>query len=232
MEKVIYVLAWPGGDRPAGLDELLRGEVAARLLDRGAHRITVNVVDERVAPAAALRMTCTEAPMEAMVSVWVDSANGPLRAPFDDAVGLAGGLVGAYRVTESVPLVHRATAPDGCVDGMAQVVFFRRPADLPVDDFLHRWLDRHTQVAIDTQSTFSYVQHPLPRALTAGAPAWDAIVEECFPWGAMDDPAVFYDAVGDPERLARHQQEMIASVTGFIDLAAIEVVPTTRYDVA
>jgi hypothetical protein len=232
MEKVIYVLSWPGGDRPAAVAELLRGEVAARLLDRGAHGVTVNVVDERVAPAAGLRMVSTAAPMEAMVSVWMDSANGPLRAPFDDAVALPGGLVGAYLVTESVPLVHRSSAPDGRVDGLAQVVFFRRPADLDAEAFLERWLGHHTQVAIDTQSTFSYVQHPLPRPLTTGAPPWDAIVEECFPTGAMTDPEVFYDAVGDPERLARHQREMMASVTGFIDLAHIEVIPTTRYDVA
>lgn len=228
MDKVIYALR--GG--PADLGERLRGEVAARLLDLGAHHLTINVVDEHVARAAGLRMASSGRPLVAAVSMRVPSADDGPRAPFDDAVALAGAEVAAYLVDETVPLPHRALAdaPLGRVAGMAQVVCFRRRPDLTHEAFLDRWLGHHTQVAIDTQRTFSYVQNVVVRALTAGADPWDAIVEECFPAEAMDDPAVFFDAVGDPDRLARHQSAMFESVQSFIDLSAIDVVPTSRYD--
>jgi hypothetical protein len=56
--------------------------------------------------------------------------------------------------------------------------------------------------AIEMQSTFGYVRNEVVRALTPDAPPWDAIVEENFPIGALHDPAVFYDAVGDPRKVA------------------------------
>lgn len=232
MEKVIYTISHPEAAAAGALGERLRGEVAARLLDLGGRQISIDVADERVAPAAGLRMASSAHPLDALVSVWIDSANDPLRQPIDDAVALAGGHRGAYLVTESVPLPHRAPAdaPDGRVDGMAQVVCFRQRADISHDAFLDRWLGHHSQVAVATQSTFSYVQNVVVRRLTPDAEPWDAIVEECFPAAAMDDPAVFFDAAGDAERLARHQRTMFESVESFIDLAAIDVVPTTRYD--
>ena len=55
--------------------------------------------------------------------------------------------------------------------------------------------------AIETQSTFGYVRNEIVRALTPDAPRWHAIVEENFPLGALTDPAVFYDAAGDPAKL-------------------------------
>jgi hypothetical protein len=232
MEKVIYVLSWPDGERPGSVGETLRGPVAAELRALGGHHVTVNVVDHHVEPAAGLRMISTDAPAEALVSVWLDSANDPLRAPFDAVVASVGARTATYLVTESVPLVHRAEGADGRVDGMAQVVFLCRREGQSTEEWLDIWLTSHTQIAIDTQDTFSYVQNVVTRVLTPGAPAWDAIVEECFPAAAMTDPAVFFDAVGDDERLARHRQEMFASVQRFIDLARIEVIPTSRYDVA
>ena len=42
--------------------------------------------------------------------------------------------------------------------------------------------------------------------------------------------AAFYDAVGDPERQAANARTMFESVQRFIDLSAIDVIPTSRYD--
>lgn len=226
----MYVLSWAERERPAEVERMVRDEVVPRLHELGAHQVTLNVADHHVEPAAGLRMVSTDAPADALMSVWVDSANDPLRAPFDDVVALMGARTTAYLVTESVPLVHRATAPDGRVDAMAQVVFLCRREGQSTEEWLDIWLTSHTQIAIDTQATFSYVQNVVTRVLTPGAPAWDAIVEECFPPAAMTDPAVFFDAVGDDERLARHQRVMFESVQRFIDLARIEVIPTSRYD--
>lgn len=227
MEKVIYCLA--AGDRPADeLGEALRGPVVDRLVERGAHGVEVHVADAEVAPAAGLRIASSPTPADALVSVWVDSATDHLRAPFDEAVGAAGPAA-AYLVTESCPLPAPPTAPGARTEGMTQVAFLCRPEALPVGDWLALWLDRHTPIAIALQDTFLYVQNVVTRVLTPGATAWDAIVEEGFPAAAMTDPHVFFDAVGDDERLARHQQEMFDSVQRFIDLSKIDVLPTSRH---
>jgi len=54
-------------------------------------------------------------------------------------------------------------------------------ADLDEATWLARWQDDHTQVAIDTQSTFGYTQNAVVRALTEDSPPISAIVEELFP---------------------------------------------------
>jgi hypothetical protein len=117
------------------------------------------------------------------------------------------------------------------------MALLRRPADQTRDDFLGAWLDHHTQVAIETQSTFSYTQHVTVRPLTVtGATTPDAaldpidgIVEECFPTAAMTDPHVFFAAVGDDERLRNHTSRMVASTSAFLDYDRIDVIPTSRY---
>jgi len=232
MEKVIYTISFVDEPGAPQVGDRLRGEVAARLLDLGAHALQFNVADDDVSAADGLRMTTSEAPADAFASIWVDSAADHLRSPYDAAIALAGGRQAAYLVTESVPIRNTQfpAAPGERTPGMAQVVCFRHPKDLPEADFLELWLGSHTQIAIDTQDTFSYVQNVVQRVLTPGAPAWHAIVEECFPAAAMFDPEVFFDAVGDPERLARHGQIMLESVQRFIDFDAIDVIPTSRYD--
>ena len=231
MEKVLYVLSVPGGLTSEAVDDL-RGPVAAALRDRGAHAIQVNVADADVAPAAGLRMDMSGSPADAVLHVWVDSATDHLRRPFDEVVlAVPDATVSAYLVTESVPLRNERfpVEPGARTPGMAQLAFLRRPDGLSVDDWLAIWLGSHTQVALDLQDTFAYVQNVVTRVLIEGPTTWHAIVEECFPADAMTDPAVFFDAVGDPGRLARHQREMFESVQRFIDLSIIDVVPTSRY---
>ena len=233
VEKVLYVLSYPGGAAPGGLARRLCGELAERLVAFGAHGVQVNVADHDVARAAGLRIAMSPAPAHAVVQVWVDSATDHLRAPFDGAVAAAssGATVSAVLVTESVPLVNtrHPVAPGERTPGMAQLAFLRRPDGLAVDEWLRIWLGTHTQVALDLQDTFAYVQNVVTRELIAGPTAWHAIVEECFPDAAMDDPHVFFDAVGDDERLDRHRRQMFESVQRFVDLSVIDVVPTSRY---
>ncbi|MFN8017410.1 MAG: EthD domain-containing protein [Acidimicrobiales bacterium] len=232
MEKVLYVLSFPDG-RPDGLTASLVGDLAPALVDAGAHHVQVNVADADVAGATRLRMDASGAPADAVLGVWVDSANDQLRAPIDDAIraGCPGADLSAYLVTESVPMANtRFPAALGeRTHGMAHLAFIRRRPDLEVDEFLQTWLGSHTQVAIELQDTFAYVQHVVARVLVPGPVEWHAVVEECFPEAAMTDAHAFFDAVGDDERLARHQREMFESVQRFIDLSMLDVVPTSRY---
>jgi hypothetical protein len=233
MEKVLYVLAHPVGSVPADLTKHLAGPLADELLALGAKGVQVNVADHDVSAAGGLRMTMSPSPANALVAVWIDTAVDHRRGPFDDAVRAAApdAELSAYLVTESVPLdgAAHAAPPGERWPGMAQLAFLRRPEGMAVEDWFDVWLESHTHVALELQQTFAYVQNVVVRTLIPGATVWHAIVEECFPAEAMADPHVFFDAVGDDEKLARHQREMFESVQRFIDLSIIDVVPTSRY---
>ena len=233
MEKVLYVLWREPGCTGDELRDTLVGRLAPTLLAAGAASVQVNVADAAIEPAAGLRQTTAVGPVDAVVGVWVDSAIDDRRKPFDDAVGTTPGVArfAAYLVTESEPLRNTAHPPDehGRTPGFAQLVFLRCPARLTHEAWVARWHDHHTDVALDTQSTFRYVQNVVTRRLTPDAPAVDAMVEECFPAGAMSDPHVFFDAEGDDDKLRRNLSAMVESVSAFLDLDNLDVVPTSQY---
>ena len=102
-------------------------------------------------------------------------------------------------------------------------------ADLDRARFIDIWYSVHRQVAIETQSTFSYVRNEVVRALTPDAPAWDAIVEEGFPIEALDDPRVFYDAVDDEALFRENLQKMVESAGSFLDLERVSSHPMSHY---
>jgi hypothetical protein len=231
MEKVVYVVVAGGASTAEELGSRLLSEVAPSLVAGGALGVQVNVVDEAVRPAHGHRIASSAHPADAVVSLWVHSAADRLRSWADAAIGAAAGAMAAYLVTESVPLPNtRHPAPDGePTPGFAQVAFLQRPAHLPEAAWRRAWLEEHTPIAIETQDTFLYVQNVVVRPLTGGAPPWAGIVEECFPAAAMTDPHAFFDAVGDDDRLRANQQAMYESCARFIDLATIDVLPTSRH---
>jgi hypothetical protein len=228
MEKVLYLLNAGEGTPGNRLREQVVDDVAPRLLAIGAHRVQVNVIDSDVEAAAGTRMRSGTGPCpDALVSVWVDSANAPLRAPYDDALREVDAAVVAYLVTESAPLPGDAV--DGRRPGYTQVSFLQRPGRLDEQSWLDHWHDHHTQVAIDTQATSRYVQNLVVRPLTSGAPPCTAVVEETFPAKAMTDQSVFFDAVGDDVRRQANAERLMASVQAFLDFDLIDVVPTSEY---
>ena len=189
----------------------------------------IGVVDEDVAPAASLRMETTKPSITGLVSIWADTSIR--RRPFEEVLqGAVARLVG-YLVTESEPIVNtKHVAADGQrTPGMYQVVLLRKPPRLSHEQWLEIWLGSHTQVAIDTQSTFGYRQNVIVRPLTPAAPPCDAIIEEYFPAEAMTDPMVFYDAAGDEAKRKRHEKAMLDSVMRFIDFDKIDRIPMSEY---
>ena len=76
MEKVLYLVNAREGTSGDRVRELLLVDVAPRLLAAGAHQVQVNVMDSGVEAAAGTRMRSGTGPCpDALVSVWVDSAN-------------------------------------------------------------------------------------------------------------------------------------------------------------
>ncbi len=164
-----------------------------------------------------------------MVSLWIDSANAPLRAAYDAVLRECDAGVEAYLVTESAPLPGDPI--DGRRPGFTQVSFLQRPDRLDEPSWLAHWHDHHTQVAIDTQATSRYIQNRVVRPLTPDAPPCSAVVEECFPAEAMTDQAVFFDAVGDDARRQANAEALMSSVMAFLDFDLIDVVPTSEFAV-
>ncbi|WP_200174897.1 EthD domain-containing protein [Tomitella cavernea] len=241
MEKVIYAL-WRDdgageGDVAArdAFSAALRGPVAERIAAVGARGVQVCADDGAVADAP-LRLTTFDRPVSAFVAVWLDRCQGPERRRIEEILQSHAGRAEGWLVTESVPMAM--PAPDGCgagarVRGFTGVALLRRPDGMDAEHWRARWQDHHTQVAIDVQGTFGYVQNLVIRAVTDGAPPLAAIVEEQFPDAAKSDIYAFYGV--DRERddakaeLKRRTDAMGASTTTFGAAEKIDVVPTSRY---
>ena len=229
MEKVLYPL-WKSDAIDADeFRERLLNDLAPALLKLGVRGQRLSVADSEVAAADALRIENAWPVMDAMISVWLDSS--VLRAPVEQLLAQHCNRLAGYLVTESEPIVNTRHPPEvgARTFGMAQVVFLQRPQRLGQQQWLEIWLDSHTQVAIDTQSTFGYRQNVVVRALTYGAPAFDAIVEENFPPEAMTSQHAFF-AAEDNQTLAANSRAMMESCTRFIDFDKIDVIPTSEYN--
>ena len=167
---------------------------------------------------------------DAMLSLWVDSAH--VAASWEAFIDTHVARMTAYLVAEAEPLRNQRahpTEPGERMYGMCHVVFLSTPEAMSQEDFLSTWKDSHTQVAIDTQSTFGYRQNLVVRKLTEDARPCEAIVEENFPPEAMTDDHAFYDTGGDEAVLEKHMQAMMASCVRFIDLEKIDVIPMSEY---
>ncbi|WGY00033.1 hypothetical protein QI633_15970 [Nocardioides sp. QY071] len=213
--KVIAALHGPG---PALLKPAFRAEVAAT----GATRLQVNVDDDEVAPAMRFG---PGTPITAVVTAWTDRDPAPLL----DVVRRHDPDVHAWSVDEREPLVPPAVADGARTDALANLAFLRRPAAMPHAAWLADWLDRHTQVAIDTQGTFGYVQNPVVAHLTDGGRDVAGIVEELFPMAAMADQHAFYGSGGDDEELQRRFTMLMDSCARFGAAEGLDLVPTSRY---
>jgi len=232
MEKVIYAL-WRGTDQPREtFNRRLRTEVAQRLATTpGVRGVRVNVPDADVERAASLRNMATQPQMDAVVQLWLDVSHGKFRAPVDAILSEVAPRLAAWLVTESEIIANRLhPAREGeRTAGWSQVCFLQRPARLTYEQWLSNWHGLHTQVAIDTQSNFEYVQNTIVRPLLGETLPYGAMVEECFPADAMDNPAVFFDAVGDEEKYRRNTAAMAESCARFIDYVQVDVIPTSQY---
>ncbi|OZA55499.1 MAG: hypothetical protein B7X78_10680, partial [Sphingomonadales bacterium 39-62-4] len=114
--------------------------------------------------------------------------------------------------------------------GWSQASFISFRPDMTREAAIAHWHTHHTRVAIETQSNFEYVQNLIVRPLTENAPAYDAIVEECFPLEALDQPEAFYDAMGNAAKFDANLAAMMDSCAGFIDFTRIDVIPTSQFD--
>ncbi|MGF7148171.1 hypothetical protein FHS96_001780 [Sphingomonas zeicaulis] len=230
MEKLIYALWRDEAEPRVAFNDRLLGAVAAELAPH-TRALRINVQDESVATGSSPHFIVTQPQMEAMVQMWVDTAYPPARAPIEKALARVAPRYEGWLVSESIPLPNSACPPGLPTDGFAQVVFIEKPAALDHETWRRNWQDGHTDVAVETQSNFEYVQNLVVRPLTEGAGPYAAVVEECFPLAARTDKALFYDAVGDAARLEANEARMMASCANFIGEKGCDCIPMRQYQI-
>lgn len=217
--KLIFALH--GSDlSPALRDPGLRD----RLRDLGVRRLQVNLDDADVA-AAPLRFG-PGTPITGVVSLWSDDLDEHVVV---DAIRAVDPTADGWEVEERLPIVPPETADGERADALANIAFLRRPAAMSPEDWLEDWLERHTDVAIETQGTFGYVQNPVIAPITPGAPDVAGIVEELFPMAGMTDSHAFYGSGGDADELNRRFTRLMESVARFGADHGLDLVPTSRY---
>jgi hypothetical protein len=219
MEKLVYLLLGPAGTVDPAVATALRDRTVPAMHELGAHSVQVNVTDAALGHPFGVDPEPGTDQILASVAVWVDSAEGSRAGSTLPDPGGRGAAWHGWLVCESEPMPNRAhpPGPDGRVAGFAQLVALIRPGHLSWSEWRQIWQGGHTPVAVNTQSSFRYVQNVVFRAVTPGAPAYAAVVEECFPMEAAKDLHVFFDAVGDDARLARHMAAMSESCDRFMD---------------
>ena len=225
MEKVMVALRAETAD-DQWVDRLC-GPVATALLELDLPGLVIHVRDAPVRDSL-MTLTTLDPPVQALVSLWVQQHYGEQLRRAVDILEPAAEQVAAYLVTESAPLPPPSTPPGHRCPGLANIALLRRPAQMDETTWLTRWQRDHTPVAIDTQSTFGYVQNYVVRPLTPDAPPVSAIVEELFPIDAVHSLHAFFGATDDAD-LADRMGRMIASTSAFGANENIETVPTGRY---
>lgn len=224
----MVLLAVDGVEIPDSLRSEISGPVAEELRHRGASRIQLNVVDPSLGPPHGIPPSRDLFQLAAMVSYWVPAA-GEHGVHGDLLPAIGGGEWHGYLVVEALRLAGPPAPPGGerCT-GFTQVVPLTVPGGMSWAEWRRRWQGSHTDVAIETQSSFRYVQNVVVRPLDDRAPAFAAVVEESFPLAAASDTAVFYDAEGDPERLELHSARMMKSCATFMD-GSVPIAWTAEY---
>lgn len=231
MEKVIYAL-WRHEDvEPSAFNQYLLEKTGPVLCDM-AHAVRINLQDDAVANGTSPKATSTHPQMDAVIQLWIDSANAPLRAPIDTLLSEACSKFEGWLVSESTAIRNTKypPKPGQRTEGFSQMVFLRRPDGMAWDDWRKHWHNTHTQVAVETQSNFEYQQNLITRRLTETSGNYAAIIEESFPEAALTDTLAYFDAPGNGGKMQQNLQAMMQSVANFIDHTKMDCIPTSQFD--
>lgn len=228
VEKIVTVLWRPADTTKQEFADGLLGRAAPRLVELGAGMLRVCVEDDHV-DGDALRMNPRPPPKAALVSYWVECSED--RGPFEEVLAESAEDLASFLVVESRPIVNTThlVGPGERTPGMVQVTGIVAKEGLAHDEFIRIWQEEQRPCAIETQSTFQYIRNEIVRPLTGSAPPWAAIVEESFPIEAMNDPRVFFDAVGDDMRFQANVTRMVETVAKMLEMDRTDVTITSEY---
>ncbi len=199
MEKVIYHVWKEDSQECDAFRDRILDDLPETLSAAGVQSARVAVYDSDIDRGTSVRVQATRPQPDAVVSVWLNSANNYFRASVDAAIEGVSARMHAYLVTESEPIRNEQypETPGKRLEGMNQIVFLCKPDRLSYNQWLSIWHNSHSFVGIGTQSTYAYRQNVVVRALTYAAPHYDAFIEECFPEESINNPSHYYDEQGE-----------------------------------
>ena len=207
MEKIVCALWRDAGQTREGFNAQLLASLPAALTAAGASRIRINLRDAAVDPAAGLVQQWQAPQQDAVVQFWLPSANALFRDAADQAIARHCARFAAWLVCESTIIANTAHAPVAGERtwGWSQASFITFRSDISRTAAVDHWHGHHTRVAIDTQAN-------------------------CFPPAAMSDPAAFFAAEGDEQRLRANVAAMMDSCRAFLDFGRNDIIPTSQFD--
>jgi hypothetical protein len=227
MEKLAYQLWKKDDDSLDTFKDALLNNLKKDIAEL-VSALQINIADADVEPANNLAQSNYSPAPNAVIFIKVKSYF--LADTLESFLEKITSKVHGFVVSESIILDNSEKSPLGSrSEGFSQVVLLEKPETMSAFDWFDYWTNFHTKIAIQTQSNFIYIQNTVVRPLQKASPSFIAIIEECFPFEAMTDPEVFYNAKNNPEQFAKHLQIMMESCEKFIDFKKIEVIPTSRY---
>ena len=177
MEKLAYQLWKKDDDSLETFKETLLNNLSQDI-GQLASELQINIADADVAPANNLAQSNYPPAPNAVIFIKVKSyfSADTLEGYLEKITNKIYGFV----VSESVILDNSEKSPIGLrSEGFSQVVFLEKPAKMSTFDWFDHWTNYHTEIAIQTQSNFIYVQNTVVRPLQKASPSFIAIIEEC-----------------------------------------------------
>lgn len=232
MEKLLYALWRERNTARSEFNRTLLKEVAPALADRSL-AVRVNVQDKSVEGGTTFRFASTSPPIEAAVQLWVDCAHPSKIAYIEEFLAKVAPRHSGWLVCESTPVpnVKHPPRPGERTAGYSHLAFITCPPRLSWTAWRELWQGKHTQVGVETQSNFEYVQNLIVRPVTYAAPPYSAIIEECFPMAAFTDVMAFHDAAGDAEKFERNRKRLAESTFAFVDEGYFDLIPMSQFEV-
>ena len=216
MVKLQYLLRAPATE---GVEAFRDRALAcgARLLAGGPARLKLTVTAEEPPRLSVMPFRRDRL---ALVSVW-DGGDPEAAAIRWNAMLRAEGAAAGYRVEESVPRGYDRDWPDGQdTPGGSMLTLLQRRAGLDDAEFLRRWHEGHSPLALRIHPLWNYVRNVVAAPVLPGSPPVAGIVEEqCRSRDDLLDPVRFF---GGWLRMVPNMVRVWADVRGFLDLAAIE----------
>lgn len=175
MEKVIAVLMRPEPDDDWCARQ--RAQVADALLGLGVAGLSINVRDSTVRDSL-MTLTTLYPPVAAVVSLWTQQCYGEQVAAALRLLAQECDELGAYLVTESVPLTFPSLVESGSrTPGLANIALLRRPDGLDQATWLTRWQRDHTHRRHSATPRTGWYE-PSPQRHRESR----ALSKSCFPW--------------------------------------------------